>query len=148
MKIAIHSVTDLITNSSTTIFTYSGNSEAAFVEMINELFKSFNIDKKCEDVFDTVVLCDEYRYTEYDEDGEDGEVTLTTEEREKLYQDVLTGKVPKPDWFSKVEEDEDGCGFNPSTYLHLIPKSPEFVKLGELVSKFLYSTGNEATYDS
>lgn len=49
-KIKIHSATDLITNSSTVIFTYSDSSPDALKEMINEFFKAFNINKQCDDI--------------------------------------------------------------------------------------------------
>jgi hypothetical protein len=58
MKIPLHSITDLITNSSTTIYTYSDASEAAMRAMIDEFFKTFGIDKKCDDVFTLMVTCE------------------------------------------------------------------------------------------
>jgi len=146
MKIPIHSTTDLITNSSTVIFTYSEGSEKALVEMINELFKTFHIYKKCEDVFDTVILAEEEHYTEAPEkllpEGLDQEDVI------QLYRDVTTGKVPKPDWFKDVEDHEDSYDYyTPSTFLHLIPKSPEYNQLALLIDRFLYSTDHEATRD-
>jgi len=143
MKIPIHSVTDLITNSSTTIFTYSEGSEKALVEMIDELFKTFGIDKKCEDVFDSVVLADSETYTEYDDIPEE----IKEDEVEQLYINVVTGKVPKPDWFKEAENQEGWSYYTPDTYLHLIPKKPEYENLGRLINSFLYSTNHEATRD-
>jgi len=145
MKIPIHSTTDLITNSSTVIFTYSESSESAVVQMIDEVFAAFDIDKKCEDVFDTVVLTDKYRYGEGAPEG----FFLS----DQLYDDVLAGKTPKPDWFNDVESFPDHIDqgsydyYSPSTYLHLIPKKEEYKKLATLIKKFLYSTDHEATRD-
>ena len=52
-KINLHSVIDLITNSSTEIYTYSEGSVAACKEMINEFLKVMNIyDKTCDDLFE------------------------------------------------------------------------------------------------
>lgn len=148
IKIPFHSATDLITNSSTVIFTYSENSEAALKEMINELFETFGIDKKCEDVFDTIVLADEYQYTETALEADLLPEGITSEDAERIYEEVLSGKIPKPDWFKKIEEQESSWNyFLPSTYLHLIPKKPEYEKLASLVHKFLYSTNHEGTYD-
>jgi len=145
MKIPIHSTTDLITNSSTVIFTYSESSEGAVVSMIDEMFKAFGIDKKCEDVFDTVVLTEKYKYNETEDlipEGVDGDAV------EKLYDDVKSGKVQKPDWFNDIESHEGSWDYyTPSTYLHLIPKKPEYEKLASLVKNFLYSTDHEATRD-
>ena len=148
-KIAIHSVTDLITNSSTNIFTYSGGSEGALQSMINELFKVFGINKTCEEIFNTVVLCEDSEYySEYISDlGEEyPEGIDENTDIEELYESVKAGKTPKPDWFVEAEESENSYhGYPPSTMLYLSPKSEEYEKLADLVSNFLYSTGHEVT---
>ena len=145
IKIPIHSCTDLITNSSTVIFTYSDSAEPAMIEMINEVFKTFGIDKKCEDVFDTVVLCDDdYRYTEYTDIPEG----VNVEDVQQLVEDVRACKVPKPEWFNKVEEQEDSYSYyTPSTYLYIVPKKEEYRALASKIKHFLSSTDHEATRD-
>ena len=149
IKIPIHSITDLITNSSTVIFTYSSGSESALEEMINELFKTFNINKTCADVFDMVILCD--GYNDYDEYlGKLDELPKGTKDIDikELYNDVQSGKIPKPKWFNEAEAEETRCDyFTPDTYLYLNPKEKKYEKLAELVHKFLYSTNHEATRD-
>lgn len=145
MLIPIHSNTDLITNSSTTIFTYSGGAEKFAKEMINEFFKTFGIDKKCEDVFNTVILCDSDEYSEHDEFIPEG---LDTEDIDRLYENIISGKIQKPEWFKEVEEKEnDYNNFPPNTFLHLIPKKEEYKNLGNLIQKFLYSTEHDGVYD-
>jgi hypothetical protein len=146
IKIPIHSTTDLITNSSTTIFTYSSGSEVAVVEMIDEVFESFGIHKKCKDVFDTVVLADSYTYSDAKEDFiPEG---VDPDKISDIYEDVKSGKIEKPKWFEEIEDSEDTWSYyTPSTYLHLIPKKEEYKKLAKLISKFLYSTDHEATRD-
>ena len=152
IKIKLHSFTDLITNSSTVIFTYSDGSEVALKEMVEEFFKSFGVDKKFDEVFKTVVLCeDSYRYSEYF-DGMDAEdwpegVDENTD-IDQLFKNVATGKVEKPEWFKIVEEDESSYDyFAPSTTLYIIPLSPEFAPLASAIDGFLYSTNHEATRD-
>lgn len=44
--IKIHSITDLITNSSTTIYTLSDASKDAAIDMINSFFQAFGINLK------------------------------------------------------------------------------------------------------
>jgi len=153
-KIPIHSTTDLITNSSTVIFTYSHGSEAAVEEMVNEIFKTFGVDKTYDQVFDSVVLCeDDYKYAEHissiaEEDGEYPEGVDENTNIDNLVELVKTGKLPKPEWFNEVEDKESECDyFLPSTVLHLIPKEKEYEKLGNLITAFLYSTDHEATRD-
>lgn len=151
-KIKIHSFTDLITNSSTVIFTYSEGSDAALEEMINELFKTFGIDKTCKEVFNMVILCeDDYLYRDYINELSNEELPegITTEtDFNQLCTDVRTGKIEKPKWFKDVEENEnDDSYYCPSTTLELIPKKEEYRKLADLITKFLYSTYHEATRD-
>jgi hypothetical protein len=55
-KIRLHSMTDLITNSSTTIYTYSDASPKALEEMVNEFFSAFGIKHKCSDVFNMILM--------------------------------------------------------------------------------------------
>lgn len=147
-KIAIHSTIDLITNSSTEIFIYSGSSKSILEEMINEIFKAFGINKTCDDVFSSIVLCENSNpYEEYFEanklGAEFGDVDI-----EQLYEDVKSGKVPKPNWFNDAEGVEDSWSYyTPSTYLYLTPKKEEYKNLSELICKFLYSTHQEATYN-
>ena len=152
IKIKLHSFTDLITNSSTVIFTYSDGSEVALKEMVEEFFKSFGVDKKFDEVFKTVVLCDDsYRYSEYldkfdDEDYPEG-ITKDTD-IDQLYRDVASGKVEKPEWFNTVEEEENDYDyFAPSTDLYIIPLSTEYEPLAKAIRGFLYSTSHEATRD-
>ena len=59
IKINLHSIIDLITNSSTEIYTYSDGSLAACKEMIDEFFKVMGIDKTCDDVFELSIDTDE-----------------------------------------------------------------------------------------
>jgi hypothetical protein len=86
--INVHSQTDLITNSSTTIYTYSDQSPKALKDMVNEFFKAFGINHKCEDIFSMVVLPEylddrlvDYILDNYDnDDGSDDEPDLYDEE--------------------------------------------------------------------
>ena len=152
IKIKLHSVTDLITNSSTVIFTYSGGTIQPLKDMINEILKTFNIDKTCDELFDAVILNDDSdTYSEWIEECNNGKYPKGVDENtdiEKLWNDVLAGKVPKPDWFKEVEESEMRCEYyTPSTFLYLIPKEEQYRKIGNLIKTFLYSTDHEATRD-
>jgi len=149
IKICIHSVIDVITNSSTEIFIYSEGCESALLEMINEFFKSFNINKTFDEVFNTVILCDYYHYSDYilDLDEEDLPEGITKETNiDKLYEDVANGIIKKPNWFTDVEQYGADYGeYTPATFIHIIPKEKQYEKLAELIKKFLYSTNHEAS---
>lgn len=118
IKINLHSVTDLITNSSTVIFTYSEGSVQPLKDMINEILKTFNVhgdsflkDMTCDDMFDVVIMCDDSdRYTNWLEQNDPEDWPEGVDENtdiSKLIADVESGKIAKPDWFEEVEESED-----------------------------------------
>jgi len=52
IKIKLHSLIDLITNSSTEIYTYSSASIEACKNMVDEFFKMTGVNKTCDDVFE------------------------------------------------------------------------------------------------
>jgi hypothetical protein len=159
IKIKLHSFTDLITNSSTVIYTYSDGCIEPLENMINEILTTFNIEEKCNDMFHITVLCNKFSYLESeedeDEDEEDEEVSSNNksslckdkESFDKLWEDIISGKAKKPDWFLKVEEKESYEGYQTSTYLHIFPKQEKYTEIAKLIKKFLYSTGHEATRD-
>jgi len=51
-KLSVHSVIDLITNSSTEIFVDFSNSIKPVKELVNEFLKVQESDKTCDDIFD------------------------------------------------------------------------------------------------
>ena len=152
IKIKLHSITDLITNSSTVIFTYSDGCIEPLKQMFAEIAKTFGIAKSFDEMFD-VVIAAEYDdvYTSYldeldEEDYPEG-VTRDTD-ISKLYNDVIAGVVPKPEWFNEAEESEHYYDYyQPSNNLYLIPKDEQYSSLGKSIVKFLYSPQHEATHD-
>ena len=163
--IKIHSMTDLITNSSTVIYTYSDRSPKALKEMIDEVFSVLGVDQKCDDVFTISVAKDS---AELDLDacvdwavdnsdmsgvpevfsGDDEDVWYHT--MSDFLDDIGDGKMEKPKWFVNMEEgleEESYDSYPPETTLKVIAKDPKYEKLAELVVKFLYSTNHEATRD-
>lgn len=146
MELQIHSITDLITNSSTTIYTYSEDSPKALEEMINEIFDICGVKERCSDIFDTVVLFSNYySYS----DNELCPENLDWSTVQSIYDDVVSGKIKKPDWFSEVElscQDDSDDGFSPSTTMYLIPKDSKYEKLSKLIKNFLYSTNHDGGY--
>lgn len=147
IAINLHSMTDLITNSSTTIFTYSDGSLDVCKDMINEFFKTCGVDKTADEVFNFVVLCDYYDYANYQDENYDDD----DEEKESLskeqYERIKCGLEAKPRWFGKVENGTNNDGFCPENKLYITPIDEKFAPLADLISKFLYSTNCEAGYD-
>jgi hypothetical protein len=159
MRLQLHSMTDLITNSSTVIYTYSDASLDACKDMINEIFKTFGIDKTCDDVFRlSVELEDSDPYYSAISNLDEGELpeelngwsTMNWEKQgealESFLQKVRGDTALKPQWMKDAEKG-DGYDSAPATDLNIEPKAPEYEKLAELVRAFLYSTNHEAVYN-
>jgi len=157
VSIPLHSLTDLITNSSTVIYTYSEASEQALKNMVNEFLKVLGSDKTCDEVFKlTVTLEDSWSLGGYFEDlepedlpkdllNEDDEIDW--EKVELIFNSVKQGYLTKPEWMSDAEKHVDYYSYTPTTILNIVPLSPEYAKLAELIEKFLYSPSHEATRD-
>ena len=156
-SIKIHSMTDLITNSSTVIYTYSDRSKPVFEELINEILSLLGSDKKCPDVFSVVVMFAEFEVyccwvdlhpdevpVEFIEDNRAGN------KFEALLNDISSCKVERPEWFVEMEKkivERYRYDYSPDTTLYVSAKDPKFENLAKLVVKFLYSTDHEATRD-
>lgn len=153
----IHSITDLITNSSTTIYTYSEGSDQALKDLMNEVLKLMGSDKTCDDIFNVVVLYENYydyvnameRNEDFIPDGWDPEEIDLDEEVEKVYHAVCSGSQIKPEWMINIERIylEEYTEVKPPTSLFIVPKSPKYEDLGKKALKFLNSTHQEPVYD-
>jgi hypothetical protein len=129
--------------------------------MIDEILKTFDLNKTCDDLFNLVVLADLDAYLSYlgygecdDEDDDKPELPNgidkdnVEKQVELIYNDVLAGTIKKPAWFKNAEQKEDDYNcFTPETNLYIIAKEDKYKKAAELVHKFLYSTHHEATRD-
>jgi hypothetical protein len=118
IKIFFHSVVDLITNSSTTIFTYSEGALGSVKDLINEMLKVFGVtDKTADDLFYLGVFSDRYEdFIDYFDDED--EISALgfpykdkgyKEIRELIYADiikVLKGEMEKPQWMIEFENYE------------------------------------------
>lgn len=147
VQIPIHSLTDLITNSSTVIYTYSDNCVEAMEAMVDEFFEAFGVGKKCSDVFKLVVMLEDDYDCIYEADSYRDivpEQFTKHDEMKSLLKQVRSGETDKPEWLTALEKRINVPG---GTVLNIIAKSPEYEKLAKLVSKFLYSPNHELTYD-
>lgn len=160
--INIHSLTDLITNSSTTICTYSDQSPKILENLIDEFFKASGIDKKCGDIFDIILLVDTDGLSDFIFDEGHGHTELENipkkytsngyEALNKLMGDIASKKIKKPKWLSEAESKyEEYCEYfgrpSPSTRLCVNAKDPKYENLAKLVIEFLYSVDHESYSD-
>lgn len=152
LKLDIHSVVELITNSSTVIYTYSEACPAAVRDLIEEVAKTFGIDKTADDMFYMDVFCESGKYVDYLNDEED-DIPGFTEDIDaddfvgNLFGKILKGEINRPEWFNEAEEARGCSCMTPDTYLYIAPKDEKYESLAKAIKKLIYSTGHSAEYD-
>jgi hypothetical protein len=143
-RIKIHSFTDLITNSSTTIYTFYEKSPEAFKLLVNEMLKVFQQPYKCDDIFIVSVHFETDLYEDaYQHYLKTNNLpSLSKDYKEKMNQITkaisiadLSGNIPE--WISYVEKD-GMTGYQ--NYMFIYPKDPKFNKLASLLKNYLYSS--------
>jgi hypothetical protein len=143
IKIKIHSNVDLITNSSTVIFTYSESALPALKELVNEMLKTFDKEETFDDIFYADVFADDYDYTFEGLSWSESASKLT-----EIKEQVLRGEIERPEWMVKLDNRYDYYDYySPSTSLEILVKDKKYDKLANKLLSFLYSTNHEATHD-
>ena len=148
VKIPIHSLIDLITNSSTEIFVHSESSLQPCKDLIDELLVVWGMPgQKWNDLFDLKIEKDlsqleswleYYVYENGDEPEELEEIVGTDKDiskKAKKLSDYLSNN-PAPQWL----EDMDGFDYHIGSNLVITAKKPEYKKFADLLEKFLYSS--------
>ncbi len=139
MRINIHSIVDVITNSSTTIFTYQNSIKEA-KELVAEMLSLMGSDETPDDVFYYGLFYDDdYHYIER---AEDQGVEIPEGKEDKWLEDlkisIMTGEIERPEWMD-YEDEIDGEGLADHLYLELIPKDEKYKTLGRNIEKLLCS---------
>jgi len=158
-EIKIHSAVDLITNSSTTIYTFHDGCIGPLKELINEMLSVLNHGEKFDDIMIAGVFLDSYRYIDTFEDhNEIGEFTyeeciniprgtLTPYDYVKaIIEDILHNRVDKPEWMTRVEEYVRDDSYADSN-LYIVTKDPIYQPLCDKLLRFLNSSESAEHYD-
>jgi len=145
VKIQVHSMIDLITNSSSEIFVDSENSLKPAKELLQELLKINGSDKKVNEVFEISIeldrndiesyLMDSCEYEDEDLYEELGLAQISdykkrSKHAEKIAQEIVDGKRP-------MIESNDGRPIN--SYLKVVSKDTAYDKFLVILTKLLYS---------
>jgi hypothetical protein len=168
LKFKFHSFVDVITNSSTTIYTYQ-NSVKQAKELVEEMLKLAGInDKTADDVFYYGVFCDNERYFEGKLDEEDfleehnignfpkNDADYGTDEHKDLMKkqdewllniqlSIMKGEIKKPSWMKECETNDDY--WNPDSYLTLLPKEEKYEAFGKKIKALLNSVSADGGRD-
>jgi hypothetical protein len=149
-RIILHSAVDLITNSSTVIFTYSEGSLQAVKDLVNEMLKVFGEDKSFDDLFYVEVFL-KHDYYYYGDDEEKENFPQVEDKKEFLKETklrVLKKEIPKPEWMVEAEESDTYYdGYKYPSVLEILTKDEKYSELASKLLKYLYSTDHEATRD-
>lgn len=155
----MHSVVDVITNSSTVIYTYQNGCVAPAKELVNEVLKLSGItDKTADDIFYYGVFCDDEQYfnqlerkgTETPEDYPEVKGSWGTPERketealrQKWFDDlvlkIMKGEIKQPEWMDNAEKAQGWSDWAPDSYLVLVPKDEKYADLGNKIKALLNS---------
>lgn len=175
VKLKLHSTVDLITNSSTTIFTNYGEETIDSAKKILEFFlKSIGSDKSVDDVFIVNAYPDEYIYHEYVKEMQRGEdedeqlfetllkIEINFDDNIRMTSDFINSKIDTvfknikegispPRWFEvldrKVKQDADKYNSEESeNEFYIVSKVPEYAPLVEELKRFLNSPEQDASY--
>lgn len=141
ITVKLHSLIDLITNSSTEIFVHSDDSIEPAKDLLNEFLKLNGSNQKWDEVFEISLVEDETTILDYMEYRLDDDM----EEFNKIFpddifnkeialayiSDVFKGIIETPDWW--LDE------FDIQTFLKIKCKDSKYDHFLELLDKFLYS---------
>jgi hypothetical protein len=147
IKFNLHSIVDVITNSSTVIYTIQKDTEVVKQLVAEVLELMGRTDLTPDDVFTYNTSVDDYYYVDraYDEelpeDIYDEEGIINDHKLENYVEKFLSGEIEKPEWAKNIENSSEM-----SVYMSLTPKSEEFAKLGQRIISVLNSTDYEEGY--
>lgn len=160
IKVKIHSIVDVITNSSTVIFTYQNSVKEAkaLVQAVLDLCGLKEVTP--DNVFYYGVFCDNDKYFESGNVPEDCpaiEAEWGTPERkeqqksqidwlEALQISIMKDEIPQPEWMTEAETNHSD-GWDPNSYLAMIPKDDKYKDLAAKMKTFLSSPSSDGGQD-
>lgn len=158
-KFKTHSIIDVITNSSTEIFTFQDRSLPVLEEMVNEFIKAISPRSKAKfsDLFNAIVLPDDDGdriydiLLEYSNDSYGNYEMSMTKEVAKEYTDnfdeylsgLISGKYPFEKEYEKILKDYERYGGNA---LYIAAKESKYEKLAKTILSFLNSSDARECY--
>jgi hypothetical protein len=139
----IHSIVDVITNSSTVIYTYQDNSIEPAKELVNEMLKLSGItDKTADDVFYYTVLYELNLLCDLYHENRDPEYKDTYDKIDSYIRDCIQNN-DIPDWMIPTDSDDSLR----SIELYITAKEPQYQDLADKLLKFLNSPNIDACHE-
>ena len=148
-KLKIHSVVDVITNSSTVIYTYQDSSLQAAKDLFQEFLTLLGEKVDVDSVFsfgvfasDLNTYCESGYFPEELKDEQDYKQEYKNVE--DIITSVLNKEMEKPNWMTEAENDY--YDWKNSTSLYIKPKDEKYNALAEKALKFLNSVDADGGY--
>lgn len=154
--IKIHSVVDVITNSSSVIYTFSGSAIKPLKELFTEIFKLIGDPQHVDDVFDIVAIPESYvLYDHFVDFVEDLDPEWPFYERYKKICEMTPPSRQESELVNLfaekykrgIKEDWMDVGEDGGTKLKIFVKDEKYNELANKAIKFLYSTDHESIYN-
>lgn len=151
--IKIHSVVDIITNSSSVIYTYSDSAVKPLKELFTEIFKLLGDPQHVDDVFEIVVMPDgDVLWDRFDNFVEDLDPEWPFYERYKKISEMSSPSSQYSELVNLftekykrgIKEDWMDVGEDSDTKLKIFVKDEKYNELASKAIKFLYSTEHES----
>lgn len=158
LEVSLHSFVDVITNSSTTIYTFSESSVEPAKKLVNAFAKLMGYPKAAEEMF--FFECFPSFHEQWDSYVEAKEEDELTEEDKainamsygdrqlyfsQLKLDICMNKKERPHW---LDEDHSRWGDDYiESKIFIYPKDAKYQEVADKLKEFLYSTSHEARYD-
>jgi hypothetical protein len=145
IKVIIHSSVDLITNSSTVIFTYQDSIEQA-KELVNEVLKLSNItDKTADDIFwyalfyedNYTYLNDKSFYNHFKDELDHLDYQKRSKWIDQLKLSIVKGEIQKPECMKNIGN--YSLDMDNSYCLYLVPKDNKYKELAYKIENLLGS---------
>jgi len=151
-KLNVHSIVDVITNSSTVIYTYQDSTKEA-KELLQEILNLIGEKKDVDDLFHIGVFLSEDDYyidsldnaEEYPENFPVDDWKAQSKYIADLQEKILKGEASKPDWMENIEDGLDYDDYRYSTSLYILPKDEKYTGLVKKMLTFLNFPSHEAT---
>ena len=154
--IKMHSVVDLITNSSTVIYTDYSSTVEAVKDLMSEILSVLGEDVSVDDAIFIDTIKDSYWYSErYDElmgdkDDENPDFVDLPEDWYTQYSQYCVGVIPKPFWMSYIENNSSSDSYYDNAMdndILIRAKEPRFETIVEKIKKVIFSPESDASYD-
>lgn len=154
--IKIHSVVDVITNSSSVIYTFSGSAIKPLKELFTEIFKLLGEPQHVDDVFDIIAIPESYvLYDHFVDFLEDLDPEWPFYERYKKICEMTPPSRQESELVNLfvekykrgIKEDWMDIGEDSGTKLKIFVKDEKYNELANKAIKFLYSTDHESIYN-